>query len=414
MLIKNCKLREKDNLCDILIEDGRFKTIAPNGSLDYPGQNVIDANGNLLIPPFVEPHIHLDCVLTAGEPRYNQSGTLFEGIEIWAERKRLIPTTKEQIKRNAIEAIKLQIGYGVQAIRTHVDVTDESLLALEALVEIKQELRDIVEIQIVAFPQEGLLSFPNGTLLMEEALKRGADVVGGIPHYEFTRQHGVDSMKKVTELACKYDKLVDVHCDETDDDQSRFLEVLASCAYESGLGSRVTASHTTAMHSYNNAYCYKLFNVLKLSGINFASCPTESTHLQGRLDTFPKRRGVTRVKELSENGMNVAFGQDSIADPWYPMGTGNLLRVLDMGLHVCQIMGHDEICKSLDFITVNGAKNLSILDHYGIEEGKPANFVILNAKDEFSVIRFLSEVLYSVRNGNIIMKKTPSKTEVIM
>lgn len=408
MVITNASLRGKPDLVDIFVENGTFSQIAPAGTVPHSDQTVMDAKEHLVIPPFVEPHIHLDFALTAGIPHHNMSGTLFEGIQIWSDHKIQFPLDKEEIKEKVRKAIRMQLSYGVQVIRSHVDTTDEKLLALETMLEIKEEFRDIVELQLVAFPQEGIYAYPNGDVLIEEAVRMGADCVGGIPHFEYCRENGVRSVEKTIELACKYDRLVDVHCDETDDDQSRFLEVLAARAYENGIGSKVTASHTVAMHSYNNAYCSKLFNILKKSGIHFAVCPPENTHLQGRGDSYPKRRGVTRVKELTEAGINVAFGQDSISDPWYPLGTGNLLRVLDFGLHVCQLTGYDEICRSLDFITSHGAKLLNIEDHYGIEEGKPANFIILNAKSDFEAVQFLREVLLSVRNGKVLMERTPS------
>ena len=244
---------------------------------------------------------------------------------------------------------------------------------------------------------------------MEEALEIGADVVGGIPHFEYTRELGVASMKRVIELAIKYDRLVDVHCDEIDDPNSRFLEVLACEALFNDLGSRVTASHTTAMHSYDNAYCSKLFLLLKRSGINFVSCPTESIHLQGRFDTYPKRRGVTRVKELNAAGINVCFAEDSIFDPWYSLGNGKLLRTLDFGLHICQMMGYQDFSQALSLITDNSARTLNIEARYGIEVGKPASFNLLEGEDDYSVLRTQGEVLLSVRHGEIIMQREPAK-----
>lgn len=411
MFVTNTRIRGKEGLWDIEIENGRFQKIASAGSLQIP-EEVLNADGKMLMPPFVEPHIHLDCVLTVGQPRYNMSGTLFEGIQIWSEYKNEVPLTKERIKDNARKAIKMQVRQGVQFIRSHVDTTQDSLLSLEALLELKEELKGTVELQLVAFPQSGIYSYPNGEKLLIKAVEMGADAVGGIPHFEFCREYGEKSMELVTELAVKYQKMVDVHCDEIDDGQSRFLEVLATRAYERGIGTKVVASHTVAMHSYNNAYCSKLFNLLKASKINFASCPTESIHLQGRIDAFPKRRGITRIKELTQEGMNVALGQDSIADPWYPIGEGNLLRVLDMGLHTCHMLGFEDLNKSLDLISINGAKNLCIEENYGIEEGKPANFILLNAENDYEAIRHLSTVLYSVHNGKVIMKQKPASVEV--
>ena len=274
---------------------------------------------------------------------------------------------------------------------------------------IVNELKDKIDIQVVAFPQDGLLSYPGGEKLLEEALEIGADVVGGIPHFEYTRELGVASMERVIELAIKYDRLVDVHCDEIDDPNSRFLEVLAYEALRHDLGSRVTASHTTAMHSYNNAYCSKLFLLLKRSGINFVSCPTESIHLQGRFDSSPKRRGVTRVKELNDAGINVCLAEDSIVDPWYSLGNGKLLRTLDFGLHICHMMGYQDFSQALSLITDNSARTLNIEERYGIEVGKPASFNLLDGEDDYSVLRIQGDVLLSVRHGEIIMQREPAR-----
>ena len=256
MIIRNANLEGK--LVDIKIEEGLFKAIIPHTENEpfvaAEGEEVIEANGWMVTTPIVEPHIHLDTTLTAGEPRWNESGTLFEGIQCWSERKAFL--SKEDVKNRARQAIKWQIANGIQFIRTHVDTTDPELTAVKALVELREELKDYVTIQIVAFPQEGILSYPNGLELLEEALKLGADVIGAIPHFEFTREYGVESIEKIFELAKKYDVLIDVHCDEIDDEQSRFIEVVATKAYENKMGHKVTASHTTAMHSYNGAYTY--------------------------------------------------------------------------------------------------------------------------------------------------------------
>ena len=409
MIIKNAKLRGKDGLWHIIVTDGEIKKIAQTIEVNA-NQEVIDVDGSLVLPPFVEPHVHLDTTLTAGEPEWNKSGTLFEGIQRWSQRKQTL--TLEDAKKRAKTALKWQIAQGIQHVRTHVDVTDPQLTALKAMLEVKEELSSYVDLQIVAFPQEGILSYQNGKELLEEALIMGADVVGGIPHFEFTREYGVESLKLAFQLAEKYDRLVDIHCDEIDDEQSRFVEVVAAEAYERGLGARVTASHTTAMGSYNDAYTYKLFRLLKLSAINFVSNPLVNIHLQGRFDTYPKRRGLTRVKELREAGLNVCFGHDDIFDPWYPLGTGNLLQVLHMGLHVTQLMGYEDIISSIDLITSNSARTLNIDEKYGIEEGKPANFIVLAAENEFEAIRKQASVRYSIRNGKIIAETKPSETTI--
>lgn len=411
MIIKNAKLEDNTQLVDIKIEDGCFAKIDTHIEAGTD-EEIIDAKGWLVVPPFVEPHVHLDTTLTAGEPRWNESGTLFEGIQCWSERKEFL--NKEDVKNRARQAIKWQVANGIQFIRTHVDTTDPQLTAIKALVELREELKDFVTLQIVAFPQEGILSYPNGLELLEEALKLGADVIGAIPHFEFTREYGVASIEKIFELAKKYDALIDVHCDEIDDEQSRFIEVVATKAYENQMGHKVTASHTTAMHSYNGAYTYKLFRLLKMSGINFVANPLVNIHLQGRFDTYPKRRGITRVKEMLEADINVCFGHDDIFDPWYPLGTGNMLQVLHMGLHVCQIMGYGQINESLKLIGKNSARTLNIQDQYGIEVGKPGNLIILPAENGYDAVRRQVPVAYSIRNGKVIAKTQISETTIYL
>lgn len=246
---------------------------------------------------------------------------------------------------------------------------------------------------------------------MERAVDMGADVVGGIPHFEYTRDKGVSSITFLMDLAERKGLLVDVHCDETDDPQSRFLEVLAEEARVRGMGEQVAASHTVAMGSYDNAYCSKLFRLLKNSNINFITCPTESIHLQGRFDTYPKRRGLTRVAEIDRAGMNICFGQDSIKDPWYPLGNGNLLRVLDTGMHICHMMGYEDLKRSLDFVTDNSAKALNLGESYGIKVGRPANLVILDAENDYEVLRRQAKVRLSLRNGTIIMRRSTEYVE---
>ena len=406
MIINNAKLRGKQGLHSIECENGRFVSIIEQDGLVIPLESSLDAKMNLLSAPFVEPHIHLDAVFTAGEPNWNLSGTLFEGIERWAERKPML--TSEDVQRRVLKAVQLLVENGVQHIRTHVDITDPELVALKAIVALKEKLSAYIDLQIVAFPQEGILSFPNGKQLMEKALEQGADVIGGIPHFEYTREYGVDSMRWIIDLAEEHGKLVDVHCDEIDDGASRFLEVLATAALEKGIGERVTASHTTAMHSYNNAYCSKLFRLLKKSKINFIALPTENMHLQGRFDGYPKIRGITRVKEIKDAGMNICFGQDSIQDPWYTLGNGKLLRVLDSGIHSCHMMGYEDLETALDLITDNGAKTLNISENYGIEAGKPANFIILEGSNDVEVIQKQGDVLYSVREGEVLISRQPA------
>ncbi|WP_434134611.1 cytosine deaminase [Pseudomonas luteola] len=411
MNVINARLRGQEGLFTVRLQGDRIAAIESQVAFVSPASaEILDARGNLVIPPFVEPHIHLDATLTAGEPRWNMSGTLFEGIECWGERKATI--THEDTKARAKQTINALAVHGIQHVRTHVDVTDASLAALKAMLEIREETSHLVDMQIVAFPQEGIESYPQGRELMEEAIRLGADVVGGIPHFEYTREQGASSVKFLMDLAERTGCLVDVHCDETDDPHSRFLEVLAEEARSRGMGSRVTASHTTAMGSYDNAYCSKLFRLLSRSGISFISCPTESIHLQGRFDTFPKRRGVTRVNELLEAGMNVCFGQDSIVDPWYPLGNGNILRVLEAGLHICHMLGYERLQHALDLVTVNSANAMQLGDRYGLEVGRPANLLILSADSDYEMIRSQGLPLFSVREGRVLMSRRPAEVSL--
>lgn len=403
-LFKNVRLKGQKELVDIYVEDGKFKEIGKDLSMTC--DQVTDIQGKLTIPPYVDPHIHLDYVYTARkEGATNESGTLFEGIQKWSDTK--ADLTIEEVKSRALKAVKAEMLYGVQYMRTHADVTDPNLTSLKALIELRDELKDLCTIQIVAFPQEGMYAYKGGAELVEKALQLGADCVGAIPHFEFAREFGEKSIHKTVELALKYDKLIDVHCDETDDDQSRFLELLATLTYMEGIGEKTTASHTCAFGSYNNAYAFKLMKVLGLSKINFISCPTENIYLQGRQDSYPKRRGLTRVKELNDAGLNVCFAQDSIEDPWYPAGSGNLMNVLDNGIHAAQMMSFEEMDNALDLITVNGAKTMYLSNEYGIEIGKPANFIVLNATNEFDAVASRVSVAASIRHGEILFTRSP-------
>jgi len=409
MLVKNVHIHNREGLWQILIEEGKISRIfSQDEALNYSGE-ILDGEEGIIYPPFVEPHIHLDATQTAGQPNWNQSGTLFEGIERWAERKSLL--SHEDVKSRAWKTLKWQIANGIQYVRTHVDVSDPTLTALKAMLEVKKEIAPWVDLQIVAFPQEGILSYPNGEKLLDQAMEMGADVVGGIPHFEFTREYGVESMHIAFDIARKYNKQIDIHCDEIDDEQSRFVETVAALALKYDMGEKVTASHTTAMHSYNNAYASRLFRLLKMSKIHFVANPLVNIHLQGRFDTYPKRRGVTRVKEMLKNNINVCFGHDDVFDPWYPLGTANMLQVLHMGLHVCQLMGYGQINDGLKLVTENSAKALGLTD-YGIQEGNSANFIVLPAENGFDAVRRQVPTRYSIRHGKVISETQLAKTTI--
>ena len=411
MLLQQVHLANETDAVDIRITDGKFAAIAPH--LDaLSGEEVIsDCAGKMVLPPFVESHVHLDTCLTAGRPQWNLSGTLFEGIQRWEEYKPCL--TKQEVKDRVNQAIRMQAGNGIQYVRTHVDINDPKLTALEAILELREEVRDYMDIQIVAFPQYGILSYPKGKELLEQALKMGADVAGAIPHFEFTREYSVESLNICFELAQKYGKLIDVHCDEIDDEASRGLETLATRAYEAGMGHMVTASHTTAMHSYNNAYMIRLMRLLKLSGINFVANPCVNVHLGGRADTYPKRRGMTRVKELTAEGLNVSFGSDDIFDPWNPLGNANMRDQVFMGLYTGHMLGYEEITQSYRFVTENGARTLNLGDGYGIKVGNDANFVVMDAKNWYDALNFNAPVLRNYRKGKVIAHTAPVEKKVL-
>jgi cytosine/creatinine deaminase len=408
LLVRRGKLLGKvdGELVDIGIKNGRITkieaAIAGNGDME------IDAGGKLVSPPFVESHIHLDSALTAGEPRWNQSGTLFEGIGIWSDRKQNISI--EDVKNRAIATLKQQAEQGILFVRSHADVSESQLIALQALLQVREEVKDWITLQVVAFPQDGIYSKPGNDKLLETALQMGADAVGGIPHYELTREYGVKSVERIFELGAKYDKLIDIHCDEIDDEQSRFLEVVAACAISTGMGTKTTASHTTAFGSYNNAYAFKLMGFLQRAQINFIANPLINITLQGRADTYPKRRGVTRVKEIWQNGLNVSFGHDCVQDPWYSLGTGNMLDVAHMGVHVCQMTGLSEINACYEMVTSRGAKTLNI-DDYGVEVGKSASLLVLEESSCYDAIRLRRKPRYVISQGKLIIRTIPEVTE---
>jgi cytosine deaminase len=407
LLICHAQLHGRSRLVDIAIQGDKFARIASDLSMEE-AQRVIDAAGRLVTPPFIDAHVHLDAVLTVGEPRHNASGTLLEGIQIWSERKQSL--TGEDVKHRALQEIQWEVAQGTLHIRSHVDVCDPNLTALRALLELREEVRDICDLQLVAFPQDGILSFPNGQALMREAIELGCDIVGGIPHYEWTRDMGVEDVHYAFALAKEFNRDVDCHCDETDDPHSRFAEVMAADTIEQGWQGRVTASHCTAMHSYDNAYAFKLIRLLSQAQVNVIANPFDNIVLQGRFDTYPRRRGITRVKELLLGGVNVALGHDSVMDPWFPLGRGDMLSAAQLALFLCHMSGRDEIDAVFDLITTNAAKALRIQDRYGIEEGKPADFLILDAPSAFEALRLLPARLHVFKNGREIASTTPAQS----
>jgi len=392
---------------DIAINKG--KIVAIEDSIDAPAKRVIDIDGLMISPPFIESHVHLDSALIDAGKCQNKSGTLFEGIENWRAIKSTL--TIDAVVERAIDTLKLQASHGILHVRTHADVSEDKLIALKALVKVKEIVKPWMDVQVVAFPQDGYFGSPEQAKRMEQSIKLGADVVGGIPHYELTREDGVASVHEIFKLAKKHGALIDVHCDEIDDPQSRFLEVMAACAIRYGNGSTVTASHTTAFGSYDNGYANKLMGFLKRSKINFVANPLINIVLQGRSDTYPKRRGLTRVKELWQAGLNVSLGYDCIMDPWYALGTGSMLDAAHMAVHCCQMMGQQEINACYNMVTWNAAKTLS-LKSYGVSVGNAANLVVLDAPNRFHAIRTRAAARYVVSKGNVIVENSPATVNV--
>ena len=397
---------------EILVEDGIFVGFGNDlGDAD----EIIDLEGSLVIPPYVDSHLHLDYYMVGRTDKAkNESGTLFEAIDIWNDFKK--GTSKEEMKERIRAAVLECASHGTQYIRAQTDCTDPNLTGIKAALEVRDELKDKITIQVVAFPQNGMYSYKEdgktGRDLVEEALKLGCDVVGGIPHNEWSRELGEKSIKEIVKLALKYDKLIDVHCDETDDPMARFVEVLNAEALIHDIGKRVTASHTCSFGSADNAYAFRMMGLFRKSKMNFVALPTENAYLQARLDTYPKRRGMTRVREFVDNDINVAFAQDSIVDLWYPAGNGNLMNILDNGIHMAQLMKEEDFEKNLDLVTTNGAKAMDLEDSYGLDIGKDANFIVLDAASPFDAIRNRAECLASVRCGEFLFKKAKRTYEI--
>jgi len=409
LLLRNARVAGQDTLSDLGVTGGRLVTGAA-ATAGGPAGEVIDLGGRLVTPPLVEPHIHLDAVLTVGQPRPNVSGSLFEGIAVWAERVRQL--SYEDVQARVRQILRWQLACGVQYVRSHVDVCDPELRALRALVDLREEVRGLIDLQLVAFPQQGILAYDGGQDLMRRAVELGADVVGGIPHYELTREDGVESVRFAMALADEHGLQVDIHCDETDDEHSRFVEVMVAETIRRGMSGRVTASHTTAMHSYNNAYAYRLINNIARAGLHMVTNPLDNAVLQGRFDTGPIRRGHTRVKQLQEAGVNVCIGHDSVMDPWYPLGYGDPLQAAFVLVHLGQMSGDSELRRLIEMITVNPAAALG-LEGYGLRDGGPADLVVFDATSEADALRLVAPRTLVLRGGKVVARTTPAQHTVV-
>ncbi len=402
LIIRNANLPDGRTGIDIAIANGLIAEVAPH--LTAQAQRQIDAAGRLVSSPFVDSHFHLDSTLTYGRPRVNASGTLLEGIKLWGELKPDL--TVENIKARAIKLSHWAIAHGTLAIRSHVDISDDRLLAVKALLEVRAEIKPYIDLQLVAFPQDGYLRSPGSVDNLKRALDLGVDVIGGIPHFERTMADGTASVKALCELAAERGLRVDMHCDESDDPQSRHIEMLTFQTRRLGLQERVTGSHLTSMHSMDNYYVSKLIPLMAEARLHVVANPLINITLQGRHDTYPKRRGMTRVKELMEAGINVAFGQDALLDPWYSFGSQDMLEVAHMGLHVAQMTGADQMRQIFEAVTCNGAKVMG-WEGYGLEPGCNADVVILQADDTHEALRLKPARLFVIRRGKIIAETPP-------
>ena len=406
LLVKNCLLLKNKDPQDILIKGGVIKDIASRISVD--SIPVIDADFHFVSPPFVDSHFHMDATLSYGLPRVNKSGTLLEGIKLWGELKPNI--TADAIKERALKFCKWAIARGTLAIRSHVDVSGQNLVGVEALLDVRETMKDFIDIQLVAFPQDGLLR-ANCLNNLKAALDMGVDVVGGIPHFERTMEEGHESIRILCEIAEKRGLLTDLHCDETDDPMSRHVEKLALETTRLGLNGRVAGSHLTSMHSIDNYYFTKLISLLVEADINIIANPLINITIQGRQDNYPKRRGLTRIPEHLNAGLKVAFGHDCVMDPWYPLGSHDMLEVAHMALHCCHMTGIDEMISCFDAVTTNAASILH-LDKYGIDNGSNGDLVVLQCKDSIEAIRLKPARLFVVRRGKVISSTKPIKYEI--
>ena len=399
LLIKNANLPDGRAGIDIAIQAGRIVEVAAH--IGGEAQETIDAAGQLVSPPFVDAHFHMDATLSYGLPRINQSGTLLEGIALWGELKPQL--TFEAIADRALEYCDWAVAKGLLAIRSHVDVCDPRLLAVEALLEVKKRVAPYLDLQLVAFPQDGVLRAPGALDNLKRALDLGVEVVGGIPHFERTMADGAASVKILCELAAKRGLRVDMHCDETDDPMSRHIETLACETQRLGLHGRVNGSHLTSMHSMDNYYVSKLIPLMAEAQVSAIANPLINITIQGRHDTYPKRRGMTRVPELLAAGIPVAFGHDCVMDPWYSLGSGDMLEVAHMGLHVAQMTGQDAMRACFRAVTQTPAAILG-LEGYGIAPGCNADIVLLQARDPIEAIRLRATRLVVIRRGQVIAR----------
>ncbi|MBB4237274.1 amidohydrolase family protein [Rhizobium esperanzae] len=409
LIVRNANLPDGRTGIDIGIEGDRIIAVEPN--LQAQAGEEIDATGRLVSPPFVDPHFHMDATLSLGLPRMNVSGTLLEGIALWGELRPIV--TKEELVDRALRYCDLAVTQGLLFIRSHVDTSDPRLVTVEAMIEVREKVAPYIDLQLVAFPQDGYYRSPGAIDALNRALDMGVDIVGGIPHFERTMGEGTASVEALCRIAADRGLPVDMHCDETDDPLSRHIETLAAETIRFGLQGRVAGSHLTSMHSMDNYYVSKLIPLMAEAEINVIPNPLINIMLQGRHDTYPKRRGMTRVRELMDAGLNVSFGHDCVMDPWYSMGSGDMLEVGHMAIHVAQMAGIEDKKKIFDALTVNSAKTMG-LTGYGLAKGCNADLVILQARDTLEALRLKPNRLAVIRRGKVVARSTPRIGELFL
>ncbi|MBB3384269.1 MULTISPECIES: amidohydrolase family protein [unclassified Rhizobium] len=409
LIIRNANLPDGRKGIDIAVKDGKIAAI--EASIAAEAKEEIDATNRLVSPPFVDPHFHMDATLSLGLPRMNISGTLLEGIALWGELRPIV--TKEELVDRALRYCDLAVTQGLLFIRSHVDTSDPKLVTAEALLEVKERVKPYIDLQLVAFPQDGYYRAKDGVASLERALDMGVDIVGGIPHFERTMDEGRASVEALCRIAADRGLPVDMHCDETDDPMSRHIETLAAETIRFGLQGRVAGSHLTSMHSMDNYYVSKLIPLMAEAKINVIPNPLINIMLQGRHDTYPKRRGMTRVREVMDAGLNVSFGHDCVMDPWYSMGSGDMLEVGHMAIHVAQMAGIEDKKKIFDALTVNSARTLG-LEGYGLEKGCNADFVVLQAVDTLEALRLKPNRLAVIKRGKVIARSAPRIGELFL
>ncbi|ARM90691.1 cytosine deaminase (plasmid) [Rhizobium sp. CIAT894] len=409
LIVRNANLPDGRTGIDIGIEGDRI--IAVERNLQAQAGEEIDASGRLVSPPFIDPHFHMDATLSLGLPRMNVSGTLLEGIALWGELRPIV--TREELVDRALRYCDLAVTQGLLFIRSHVDTSDPRLVTVEAMIEVRERVAPYIDLQLVAFPQDGYYRSPGAIDALNRALDMGVDIVGGIPHFERTMGEGTASVEALCRIAADRGLPVDMHCDETDDPLSRHIETLAAETIRFGLQGRVAGSHLTSMHSMDNYYVSKLIPLMAEAKINVIPNPLINIMLQGRHDTYPKRRGMTRVRELMDAGLNVSFGHDCVMDPWYSMGSGDMLEVGHMAIHVAQMAGIEDKKKIFDALTVNSAKTMG-LSGYGLEKGCNADLVILQASDPLEALRLKPNRLAVIRRGKVIARSAPRIGELFL